>query len=59
VGVYLGNRWLRLRFTRRGLRAGAGPRWLRLWGGVGGEGVSTGAGPVSYYRPLRRERGQR
>jgi hypothetical protein len=35
------------------------PRWLRFWAGAGGRGVSTGAGPVSMYRPLRRRRRRR
>jgi hypothetical protein len=43
---------VKLRVTKRGVRAGIGPRWLRLWTGAGGDGVSTGAGPVSYYKPL-------
>jgi hypothetical protein len=43
--------WLKLCRTRRGWRAGIGPRWLRVWRGAGGSGVSTGAGPFSYYRP--------
>jgi hypothetical protein len=60
MGTYLGNRWLRLRFTRRGVRWGLGPRWLRLHtGGVGGDGVSTGAGPVTFYEPRRRRRRRR
>jgi hypothetical protein len=36
-----------------------GPRLFRLHGGAGGPGVSTGAGPVSYYRPLRLRRRRR
>ena len=44
MGSYLGRRWLRLRFTRRGVRWGLGPRLFRLHGGAGGPGVSTGAG---------------
>ena len=35
-----------------------GPRWLRAHFGSGGTGISTGAGPVTYYRPLRRRRGR-
>ena len=50
------SRFLKLRISRRGVRAGVGPRWLRLWGGAGGSGVSTGAGPLTYYRSLRRRR---
>jgi len=45
---------VKLRATRRGLRWSFGPRWLRLHAGAGGTGLSTGAGPVSYYRPLHR-----
>jgi hypothetical protein len=56
MGVYLGRGWLRLRLTRRGVRAGIGPRLLRRWVGRGGSGWSTGAGPVSAYRPDRRRR---
>jgi hypothetical protein len=52
---------LRLRLTSRGLRASIGPRAARLHVGAGGPGVSTGAGPVSYYHSLsgvnRRARG--
>jgi hypothetical protein len=32
-GIYLGNRWLRLQFTRRGLRWG-GPRTARIGAGL-------------------------
>jgi hypothetical protein len=57
MSVYLWPaRGLRLRISRRGLRAGLGPRWLRVWTGPGGDGVSTGAGPVTAYRPARRAR---
>jgi hypothetical protein len=56
MGIYLGNRWLRLRFTRRGVRAGIGPRWARVWAGRGGPGVSSGAGPLTLYHGLRRRR---
>ena len=52
MGTYIGP----LRFTRRGIRARIGPRLLRLHVGAGGAGISTGAGPVTYYRPLRRRR---
>lgn len=49
-----------LRHTGRGWRAGIGPRWARLWLGADGSGgVSTGAGPVTYYRPVRRARRRR
>jgi hypothetical protein len=50
------SRFLKLRIAKRGVRAGIGPRWLRFWSGGGG-GISTGAGPVTYYRPLRRRKG--
>jgi hypothetical protein len=61
VGIYVGRRWLRLRFTRRrGFRVGAGPRWRRRWGGAGGSGWSSGWGPFSVYAPDRgRRRGRR
>lgn len=53
MGVYIRPfPGLKLRFTKRGVRAGVGPRWLRAWFGAGGSGISTGAGPVSYYRRL-------
>ena len=42
---------VKVRLGRRGARVGVGPRWLRFWFGKGGRGVSTGAGPVSAYRP--------
>ena len=50
------SRFLKLRISRRGVRAGVGPRWLRLWSGAGGNGISTGAGPLTYYRSLRKRR---
>jgi len=51
------NRRLRVRVSRRGTRVGVGPRWLRFWtGGGGGDGVSTGVGPFTLYRPIRRRR---
>ena len=57
MGLYLRpNRYVGLRRTRRGWRVSIGPRWLRLHIGAGGDGVSTGAGPFSYYKPLRRHR---
>lgn len=43
---------LKLRATSRGLRIGVGPRSARLWLGAGGTGMSTGAGPVSFYKSL-------
>lgn len=45
---------VKLRMTRRGARAGIGPRAARVWVGAGGTGVSTGAGPVSLYKGLHR-----
>lgn len=50
---------LKVRLSKRGARWAIGPRWLRLHVGAGGTGISTGAGPVTYYRPLRRRRGRR
>lgn len=55
MGLYLGP----FRFMRRGVRWRAGPRIFRLHGGAGGPGISSGFGPFSYYRPLRRRRGRR
>lgn len=55
MGIYVNpGRWLGFRVTSRGVRYKIGPRWLRYHGGAGGPGVSTGAGPVSFYRPLGR-----
>jgi hypothetical protein len=60
MGIYIRpSRFLKIRVTRRGARVGIGPRWLRFHVGAGGPGVSTGAGPVSVYRPLRRRRRRR
>jgi hypothetical protein len=63
VSLFIGPRWLGIRIgrkTRRGrVRLSAGPRLFRLHLGSGGGGWSTGAGPVSYYRPLRRRRRRR
>jgi hypothetical protein len=58
VSLYLGRGWLRLRIGRRGrTRWSVGPRWLRLHTGGGYRGgVSTGAGPFTWYRSLRRRR---
>jgi hypothetical protein len=51
---------VKIRLGRRGVRWGLGPRWLRFHtGGGGGSGVSTGAGPVTFYEPLRRRRRRR
>jgi hypothetical protein len=49
---------LTLAILGRGTRVGVGPHWLRLHVGAGGTGISTGAGPVTWYRPLRRRRRQ-
>ena len=45
-----------MRVTRRGVRWGIGPRDARVHFGAGGPGVSTGAGPFTWYRALRRRR---
>ena len=50
---------LKLRATKSGLRVGLGPRAGRVWLGAGGTGVSTGAGPVSFYKSLGRSSGGR
>jgi hypothetical protein len=50
MGIYLSPaRSLRLRW-------GLGWRWLRLPGGDGAPGISSGVGPVLVDRPLRRRR---
>jgi hypothetical protein len=60
MGLYLRpSRLLKMRISKRGTQVGIGARWLRLHVGAGGTGVSTGAGPVSWYKPLRRRRGRR
>jgi len=56
MGVYFRLPGIKIRLSRRGVRAGIGPRILRRWGGAGGFGWSTGGGPVSAYRPDRRGR---
>ncbi len=43
---------IRLGVTQRGLRASLGPRSARLHVGAGRPGLSTGAGPLTYYQPL-------
>ena len=48
------SRFLRLRISKRGPRWAIGPRAARLHLGAGGPGVSTGACPVTWYKPLRR-----
>jgi len=52
MGIYLGP----VRITKRGVRVRIGPRIARLHVGAGGAGVSTGWGPFSAYRRLRRRR---
>jgi hypothetical protein len=63
MSLFLGPRWLGVRIgrkTRRGrVRLSVGPRLFRLHLGSGGDGISTGAGPVSYYSPLGRRRRRR
>lgn len=43
---------VKIRATSRGLRASVGPRAARVHFGAGGAGVSTGAGPFTYYAPV-------
>jgi hypothetical protein len=50
---------VKIRATRRGLRASVGPRAARVHFGAGGTGVSTGAGPVSLYHSVGGGRGGR
>ena len=50
---------VKVRLTRRGVRWGIGPRAARVHFGAGGAGVSTGAGPFTAYRGLRRRRRRR
>ncbi len=45
---------VKVRLTRRGVRWGIGPRAARVHFGAGGRGISTGAGPFTWFRPLRR-----
>ena len=52
MGIYLGP----FRLTKRGVRVRIGPRLFRLHTGAGGTGVSAGAGPFTWYKPLRRRR---
>ena len=63
MSLFIGPRWLGIRIglrTRRGrVRLSVGPRLFRWHFGAGGDGISTGAGPVSYYKPLRRRRRRR
>lgn len=55
MGIYLGP----IRLTKRGVRVRIGPRIARLHVGAGGTGVSTGFGPFSAYKPIRRRRRSR
>jgi hypothetical protein len=52
MGIYLGP----FRLTKRGVRVRIGPRIARLHIGAGGTGISTGAGPFTLYKALRRRR---
>lgn len=55
MGLYLNviPGFLKVRVTKRGVRAGIGPRICRVWAGPGGDGISTGVGPLSYYHPIK------
>lgn len=55
MGIYLGP----FRVTKRGVRVRIGPRIARLHLGAGGPGISTGAGPFTWYKPLRKRRRKR
>jgi len=55
MGLYLGP----FRVTKRGVRVRLGPRAARLHVGAGGPGVSTGWGPFTFYKSLRRRRTNR
>lgn len=48
MGIYLGP----FRITKRGVRARVGPRIMRVHVGSGGAGISTGAGPFTYYKRI-------
>lgn len=50
---------VKIRATRRGVRASVGPRAARLHLGAGRPGISTGAGPVSLYHSVGGGRGGR
>jgi hypothetical protein len=54
MGIYIGP----FRFTRRGVRTRIGPRFFRLHAGAGGTGISSGAGPVSVYVPIKGRHGR-
>lgn len=47
---------VKVRLGRRGRRWSAGPRLFRLHTGAVGRGLSAGAGPVTWYKPLKRRR---
>ena len=47
---------VRISATSRGLRAHVGPRTARVHVGGGGTGVSTGAGPLTYYQSAAHSR---
>lgn len=52
MGLYIGP----FRVTKRGVRVRVGPRIARLHVGAGGPGVSTGWGPFTAYKSLRRRK---
>jgi hypothetical protein len=55
MGIYLRLApGVKVRLSSAVPASASGRAGLRLWAGVGGKGVSTGASPVSVYRPLRR-----
>ena len=47
---------VRVRLSRRGLRRAPDRALARLHFRAGGRDVSAGAGPFTWYRPLRRRR---
>lgn len=48
---------LKVRVGKRGVRTSVGPRWARYHTGGGyRSGVSTGAGPFTWYRGVGRRR---
>ncbi len=49
---------VKVRLSKRGIRWSLGPRAFRVHLWPGGTGLSTGAGPWTWYKPLRR-RGRR
>ena len=50
---------VKIRLGRRGAWWSLGPRAARLHVGAGHAGVSTGAGPVTFYRRLGRRKRRR